>query len=353
MAFLELKQISKKLDQQPVLNGIDLSVGQGEFVTLLGPSGCGKSTLLRIICGLLRPDAGSVELNGQPLASVPPRERGMGMIFQSYSLFPTMTVYDNVAFGLTTPRRKRSGGQIDIDAAVRRVLQAVHMTEHLHKYPAQLSGGEQQRVALARSLVISPAVMLLDEPFSAIDAQLRRKLQAELRELHQAYGMTSIFVTHDQEEAMLLSDRIILMNAGEIVQQGTPDELYRRPNSVFAATFIGNNNLLTPQDAERLGFAALPPADRYAIRAEQIRIASAGEADAAAGQQVKSASASDILYVAGTLTACQRLGAVTRCSVRTDIGILQAEVIADPPLSHRPGDNLLLRICRKDLAPLS
>lgn len=353
MAFLELKQINKKLDQQPVLNGMDLSVEQGEFVTLLGPSGCGKSTLLRVICGLLQPDTGSVKLNGQPLESVPPRDRGMGMIFQSHSLFPTMTVYDNVAFGLTTPRRQRSGGRINIDAAVRRVLQAVHMTDHLHKYPAQLSGGEQQRVALARSLVISPAVMLLDEPFSAIDAQLRKKLQTELRELHQAYGMTSVFVTHDQEEAMLLSDRIILMNAGKVVQQGTPDELYRRPNSVFAATFIGNNNLLTPQDAAQLGFSALPPADRYAIRAEQIRIAAAGEVDISAGRHVMPAPEQDILYVAGTLVACQRLGAITRCSVRTDIGILQAEIIAAHPLSHRPGDNILLRICRKDLAPLS
>jgi putative spermidine/putrescine transport system ATP-binding protein len=211
----------------------------GEFVSLLGPSGCGKSTALNLLAGLLEPDAGQILLDGEDLAPVPPERRGFGVVFQSYALFPHLTVGRNVAFGLEMQGVRAE----DVERRVRRTLALVHLEETIDRYPAQLSGGQQQRVALARALVIEPRLLLMDEPLSNLDAKLRIEMRLEIRRLHQALGLTTLYVTHDQEEALSLSDRIGLMKDGMLRQLGSPEDVYLHPNSAFVANFFGYRNL--------------------------------------------------------------------------------------------------------------
>jgi putative spermidine/putrescine transport system ATP-binding protein len=232
---LVIGNVSKRYGATTVLDRIDLTIGHGELVTLLGPSGCGKTTLLRVVAGLAQPDDGQVELAGRDITDVPPHRRNIGVVFQSYALFPHLSVAGNVAFGLKVRRR----GRAQIDAAVQRALSLVKL-DHLGSRPiAALSGGQQQRVALARAIAVEPDVLLFDEALSALDRKLREEMQIELRRLLQQIGATAIFVTHDQEEALTMSDRVAIMNRGRIEQLADPRTIYTRPASLFALDFVG------------------------------------------------------------------------------------------------------------------
>lgn len=237
---ITVRNLTKKFGQMAVVNGVTLTVEEGELFTLLGPSGCGKTTLLRLIAGFYAPDEGDVLFNDRRVNDVPPHERHIGMVFQNYALWPHMTVWDNVAYGL----KLRNVLQADINERVQGVLSKVKLDGFEQRYPGQLSGGQQQRVALARALVLNPDILLLDEPLSNLDAKVRIQVRAEIRKLQKELGITTIYVTHDQEEALTLSDRIAVFNQGKVFQVGPPKELYERPTSRFVADFIGINNLL-------------------------------------------------------------------------------------------------------------
>jgi putative spermidine/putrescine transport system ATP-binding protein len=237
---LEAIGIAKRYGDAVALEPTDLAVQAGEFLTLLGPSGSGKTTLLQMISGLVAPSAGRIEIDGRDVTHVEPGKRGIGMVFQSYALFPHMSVWDNVAYGLRMRRKSRD----EVRAAVDDALAMVRMTEYAKRFPKELSGGQQQRIALARCFAYRPSVILLDEPLGALDKKLREHMQSEIRRLHKELGATFVYVTHDQDEALTLSDRICLMNQARIEQVGTPADLYDRPATRFAAGFIGHSNLL-------------------------------------------------------------------------------------------------------------
>lgn len=236
--FLELKHIKKKFGNFTALEDVDLKINKGEFVCLLGPSGCGKTTLLRIIAGLEKPTAGQVYINGTDVTSLPPGKRNFGIVFQSYALFPNMTVRQNIAFGL----KKLKLSKAETEQKIKDVLEQVNLPDQIDKYPSQLSGGQQQRIALARALVVSPDFLLLDEPLSALDAKVRLKVRKEIRTLQKELGITTIMVTHDQEEALTMADTIVVMNDACIMQKGTPIDIYDNPNCPFVADFIGSIN---------------------------------------------------------------------------------------------------------------
>ncbi|MEG1041803.1 MAG: ABC transporter ATP-binding protein [Pseudomonas sp.] len=273
MSFVSVQNLQKSYGGSPVFNDINCQIQRGEFVTLLGPSGCGKSTLLRCIAGLTAVDSGKILLDGNDLVPLSPQKRGIGMVFQSYALFPNMTVEQNVAFGL----RMQKVNTDDSRSRVREALHMVELQDFASRYPHQLSGGQCQRVALARSLVTRPRLLLLDEPLSALDARIRKHLRDQIRQIQRELGLTTIFVTHDQEEALTLSDRIFLMNQGRIVQSGDAETLYTAPVDAFAAGFIGNYNLLDADSASRL--LQRPVSGRLAIRPEAIALSLSGELD--------------------------------------------------------------------------
>ncbi|PWB36075.1 spermidine/putrescine ABC transporter ATP-binding protein [Pseudomonas sp. SDI] len=273
MSFVDIQNLQKSYAGSPVFNDINCQIGRGEFVTLLGPSGCGKSTLLRCIAGLTAVDSGKILLDGTDLVPQSPQKRGIGMVFQSYALFPNMTVEQNVAFGL----RMQKVNADDSRKRVHEALQLVELQNFAARYPHQLSGGQCQRVALARSLVTRPRLLLLDEPLSALDARIRKHLREQIRQIQRELGLTTIFVTHDQEEALTMSDRIFLMNQGRIVQSGDAETLYTAPVDAFAAGFIGNYNLLDADSASRL--LQRPVSSRLAIRPEAIALSLDGELD--------------------------------------------------------------------------
>lgn len=236
---VELRKVFKVFNGETAVRGIDLSIKQGEFFSILGPSGCGKTTTLRLIAGFEEPTGGEVLIRGESMAHVPPYQRPVNTVFQSYALFNHLTVWDNIAFGLRIKKCSRS----EVQERVADVLRLVKMEALARRYPSQLSGGQQQRVALARALVNRPTVVLLDEPLGALDLKLRKEMQVELSILHQELGVTFVMVTHDQEEALSLSDRIAVMNAGRVEQIGTPSEIYESPKTPFVADFIGDTNL--------------------------------------------------------------------------------------------------------------
>ncbi len=238
---VELRNVFKFFNQEPAVHGIDLDVKQGEFFSILGPSGCGKTTTLRLIAGFEIADAGKVLIQGESMTNVPPYRRPVNTVFQSYALFNHLNVWDNIAFGLRLKKLR----QAEIEIRVQEALKLVKMESLRSRFPNQLSGGQQQRVALARALVNRPAVVLLDEPLGALDLKLRKEMQVELSNLHKDLGLTFVMVTHDQEEALSLSDRIAVMNQGKIEQIGTPNQIYERPQTSFVADFIGDTNLFS------------------------------------------------------------------------------------------------------------
>jgi iron(III) transport system ATP-binding protein len=273
VASVELRKLTKRYGELAVVDGVSLHVGHGLLVCLLGPSGCGKTTTLRLIAGFVEPSDGEIAVGGRvvssPKRTLPPEQRNMSMIFQSYALWPHMTVAENVAYGLKLRKLDR--------AAIAQRLNALLATTRLEalaeRYPGELSGGQQQRVALARALIVEPETLLLDEPLSNLDANLREEMRFEVRRLHDAYRYTTVYVTHDQSEAMTTADLIAVMNAGRIEQLGTPEEIYERPRSEFVARFIGSSNILRGRnlDADHVEIAGVP------VRCDGARLAPAGE----------------------------------------------------------------------------
>lgn len=241
MAFLELTNINKLFVQgHYAVDNFNLNVESGEFISFLGPSGCGKTTTLRMIAGFETPTSGSIKINGVEISNKPPNQRQIGMVFQSYALFPNMTIAGNIGFGLMIAGKKSD----EIKSRAKQMLDLIHLPNYGDRYPYQLSGGQQQRVALARALAIQPQLLLLDEPLSALDAKIRVELRSEIRRIQRELGITTVYVTHDQEEALSLSDRIVVMNSGKIEQVGTPFEIYNFPTTAFTASFVGQLNLI-------------------------------------------------------------------------------------------------------------
>ncbi|MGG6309346.1 ABC transporter ATP-binding protein [Paenibacillus macerans] len=301
--YLKLEGIRKQFGDTTVLNRVNLDIREGELVTLLGPSGCGKSTLLRCIAGLTELDDGQIWLDDKEIANLPPRSREIGMVFQSYALFPNLTVSENIAYGMKMrgaskeARRQRS----------EELLELIDLSDKRDAYPQHLSGGQQQRVALARSLAVQPKVLLLDEPLSALDAKIRKNLRTEIREIQRKFNMTTVFVTHDQEEALTLSDRVCLMHQGNIVQQGTPEELYSAPKTEFVARFMGSYNVLSRAEVLRLFGNVRSEAESFAVRPESLILVSedGAEGQALSGKQV----------VEGIVHSASILGNVIRYSI--------------------------------------
>ena len=264
--MIKLSNIVVKFDDFEALHHINVEVGEGEFFTFLGPSGCGKTTTLRTITGFIEPVAGTVSMKGEDITHVPIEERNIGIVFQSYALFPTMTVYDNIAFGLKIKKLKKA----EIDKRVRDIARKVDLSdEQLKKAVSQLSGGQQQRVAIARALVTEPSIICMDEPLSNLDAKLRVQLRNELKKMQREFGITTIYVTHDQEEALTLSDRIAVFNKGYIEQIGTPNEIYNHSATEFVCNFIGDINRLGDEIVGKLG---LDPKRHHFIRLERVRV---------------------------------------------------------------------------------
>ncbi len=329
MAYLELQGVSKLFGAVAAVKAFNLAVDKGAFVSLLGPSGCGKTTTLRMIAGFEMPDAGKVLLDGEDITNVPPNKRGTGMVFQAYALFPNMTVRDNVAFGLEVTGHPRA----EVDERVREMLAIVRLEDAGKRYPHQLSGGQQQRIALARALAIHPRVLLLDEPLSALDAVVRVALRGEIRRIQLDLGITTVYVTHDQEEALSISDRVVVMNEGLIEQSGSPEEIYRAPTTRFVAAFIGTANQLNGTVAgpshvrfgETLLLAPVPSALKESskvlvlVRPEAITIHAS--APATNGQNV----------LEGVIQTITFLGPITRVAV--DVG--GTRVVADMAATER------------------
>ena len=288
MAFMSLNQIDVSYDKKKqILKGLNLDVEKGELVSLLGPSGCGKSTTLRVVAGFIDPQGGSFSLDGDDMTKVPVHKRNFGLVFQSYALFPHLSVYDNVAFGLRTRKMDKAL----IDKKVTDILEVCGLTEFKDRFPKQMSGGQRQRVALARALVIEPKLLLLDEPLSILDAKLRLSMRVEIKRLQKKLGITTLFVTHDQEECFSISDKVAVMNNGVIEQYDSPENIYRRPATEFVARFIGFENFL---ELERVNANTYRAADnstfevdmecdeeRYAgtIRPDDIRLAGDGQTE--------------------------------------------------------------------------
>ena len=288
--FLELKNLKKSFTAgEAVLSGISLTIEKGEFVTLLGASGCGKTTTLRIIAGLEQPDEGSVWLEGQNVTDLEPNQRDVNTVFQNYALFPTMNVADNIGYGL----KIRKVPKAEIREKVKKMLELVQLEGFEKRKPSELSGGQRQRVAIARALANNPRVLLLDEPLGALDLQLRRTMQLELKRLQKKLGITFIYITHDQEEAINMSDRIVVMNQGRFEQIGTPDEIYNHPKTSYVATFVGNANILRGSLVGMEGTVALRRENILIDEKEKGKTGTADTTDSIAGKEADIARGAD------------------------------------------------------------
>lgn len=295
MSFIEINNLRKSFGNTEVLHGLNLKIARGQLAALLGPSGCGKSTLLRAIAGLNTIDEGEIIIDGRRVDGLAPKDRGLGMVFQHYALFPNMNVLDNVKFGL----EMKGVDKKTRDTEAKKMIDLVGLTGKEDAYPANLSGGQQQRVALARSLVTKPDVLLLDEPLSALDAQIRVQLRGLIKSLQAELGITVILVTHDQEEAMSMSDYIFVMNQGHIVQEGSPTYIYRHPQSEFATRFIGDYNLFTKEEAAAMGAVDHADYSYVAIRPEVLSLEAVGDAYVYEGKVIRTSMRGSIyrLYI--------------------------------------------------------
>jgi iron(III) transport system ATP-binding protein len=351
MAIVEVRGLRKSYGSTLVVDGVDLRIEDGQLVCLLGPSGCGKTTTLRLLAGFVEPDGGEIIVGGRRLSSpgkvVPPERRNMSMIFQSYAVWPHMTVFDNVAYGL----KLRGLPRAKLEERVRDILELVHLGALAERYPGELSGGQQQRVALARALVVEPETLLLDEPLSNLDAHLREEMRFEIRRLHEEYRITTVYVTHDQAEAMVIADRIAVMNQGRIEQYGSGEEIYERPHSEFVARFIGQTNLLPGTLGSEPGLVMLPGA---ALRTADARAAAPGAAvavsirpaDIAISPALTANGEPNVLK--GKVLRSYYLGATRDYQVEVaEADGLCVRVVASPEVSISPGEAVTLRLPRE------
>lgn len=311
MTHVRFANVVKEFGAERALADFSLEVDSGELLSILGPSGSGKTTALRILAGFETPDAGEIHIGGQEVSQMKPQSRNLGMVFQSYSLFPNMTVIDNIMFAL----KMRKWAKEDIPPRVEELVDMVRLTKHRHKYPHQLSGGQQQRVALARAMATNPPLLLLDEPLSALDQAVRERLRVDIRNVQQTLGVTTIFVTHDQHEAMAMSDRIAVMNEGKLVQLGTPLEVYSSPNSQFCANFMGQMNSLP---LEKKG-------SHWTLFGVNVGLTADGESAVAFVRPENIAVVADPRGK-GTITDVAFLGSITRITVAINGTTLVAEV---------------------------
>jgi putative spermidine/putrescine transport system ATP-binding protein len=353
MAQLELQELQKRFGEVVALRGLDLSLKSGEFVSLLGPSGCGKTTALRIVAGFEHPDSGRVLVDGKDVTSVPANRRDMGMVFQAYSLFPNLTAQQNVEFGLRVRRVSRA----ERARRAAELLDLVGLASAVNRYPHQLSGGQQQRVALARALAIEPRVLLLDEPLSALDAKVRVQLREEIRRIQQELGITALYVTHDQEEALSISDRVVVLSQGQIEQVGPPAEIYGAPRTVFVAAFIGTMNRIE-------GTVSAEPPDESGgyVESGGFRLPVAAARDCRGGERVlvlirpevieldsldgkahdESGPESSDHRLEGSVVSHTFLGSVTRLNVSSSIGELMVDIPSMAALSLGVGTRVTL-----------
>ncbi len=333
--MIDLKDIVVRFGDFEALHRINVNVKEGEFFTFLGPSGCGKTTTLRTITGFIDPAEGVVSMQGKDITHVPIEKRNIGIVFQSYALFPTMTVRDNIAFGLKIKKLKKD----EIDKKVREIAAKVDLTEEqLAKAVSQLSGGQQQRVAIARALVTGPAIICMDEPLSNLDAKLRVNLRNELKKMQREFGITTIYVTHDQEEALTLSDRIAVFNKGYIEQIGTPNEVYNHSETEFVANFIGDINRLGDEIVASMG---LPAGKAHYIRLERIGVRAA-DTDGPA-------SAGDSAVFTGVIESQEYYGLFIKYSIQAAGQTLKVVEKNDGINIYNPGDSVTLRISPADI----
>ncbi|MGV1756143.1 ABC transporter ATP-binding protein [Rhizobium sp. P44RR-XXIV] len=348
MAFLELTHIKKSFGDIHVVHDFNMQIEKGEFISFLGPSGCGKTTVLRMIAGFETPTAGSLTINGKDQRALKPNQRNIGMVFQAYALFPNMTVHDNVAFGLKVAGMAKP----EIDKRVKEMLALIKLDHLAGRFPYQMSGGQQQRVALARAIAVKPQVLLLDEPLSALDAKIRVSLREEIRAIQQQLGITTVFVTHDQEEALSISDRIVVMNAGRADQIGTPFEIYNTPATRFVASFVGTLNLIEGKvvdpDSNRIligdqgvtlkqSVTAYKPGDTVslALRPEAGSLAESAKGDTA---------------LTGEVSSAHFLGSVIRTRMNVAGNTISFDMFNSPGmLPPSVGEKVTLRFASSDL----
>ena len=328
MAFIELRGIVKSFGRNTVVKGLSLSVAKGEFVSLLGGSGCGKTTTLRMIAGFETPTEGTILIDGDDVSNVRPNKRNLGMVFQNYALFPNMTVRRNIAFGLKIAGKTSA----QVETRVDEMLDLIHMTEFAARYPHQLSGGQQQRVALARAIAIEPRALLLDEPLSALDAKIRVRLRDDIRDIQRKLGITTIYVTHDQEEALSISDRVAVMRDGLIEQIGAPFEIYNHPATPYVATFIGTLNVIPATAID-------PAAGTVAVDGQLLKTGTSF--DARPGDELRLSVRPEALSLGGDsanvlegkVTNVKLLGSIVRLVVSVGGGPVSMDGFNDPSLT--------------------
>ena len=346
--MIRLQDIVVRFGNFEALHNINVHVKEGEFFTFLGPSGCGKTTTLRTITGFIEPVSGSVYMQGQDITHVPIEKRNIGIVFQSYALFPTMTVRNNIAFGMKIKKENKD----IIRQKVSEIARKVDLTEdQLDKAVSQLSGGQQQRVAIARALVTNPAIICMDEPLSNLDAKLRVNLRNELKRMQRDFGITTIYVTHDQEEALTLSDRIAVFNKGYIEQIGTPNEVYNHSATEFVANFIGDINCLGPEIVERM---QLPPTQKHYIRLERISVelnedSEKEEKKAKKDKETKKVKAGKVLKLRGVIESQEYYGLSVKYSISAAGQTLKVVEKNDGISIYQPGDHVTLRINPADI----
>lgn len=334
MSFVKIRNLAKRFGETPVFEGIDLDIEEGSICVLVGPSGCGKTTLLRAVAGLTRQDEGTIAIDGRDVSDLEPKHRGIGMVFQHYALFPNMTVEQNLAFGLEQQKLTPEA----ISKKVSGMISLMGLEPRAKARPHALSGGQKQRVALARALVLEPKLLLLDEPLSALDAQIRKRLREELKRLQREVGFTAMFVTHDQEEALLLGDRIAVMQAGRFSQVGTPAQIYNRPESLSVARFIGDFNILEPDAVERA--FSLRPEAVWAIHPQVIGLANGKTAPGHHRAEAK-------------ITAVHILGAIMRYSTEVNGIALKLDMLNRPTNAmYDPGDVIAIEVAASDICTL-
>ncbi|MFD1747019.1 ABC transporter ATP-binding protein [Rhizobium helianthi] len=351
MSFLTLSHLQKSFGSVRVVHDFNMSIEKGEFISFLGPSGCGKTTVLRMIAGFETPSNGSIAIGGKDQTKLRPNQRNIGMVFQAYALFPNMNVFDNVAFGLKVAGKSKA----EIKTRVDEMLKLIHLEHLADRYPYQMSGGQQQRVALARALAPAPQVLLLDEPLSALDAKIRVSLREEIRQIQRQLGITTVFVTHDQEEALSISDRIVVMNGGKADQIGTPFEIYNNPATRFVASFVGTLNLI---EAKVLDASASQIAigDQQILLKKPIAKANGEKITVALRPEAGSLaeSAKGDVRISGVVTSSHFLGSVIR--TRLDVGgaLVSFDMFNDPGTAPPAlGERIHLNFASEDLMILA